>query len=153
KCPSSSLPMSVSTAATFRNGIEYLCERYLRDAPISPSGPPYWLMINFAIAGFGFLILTGYCSFFSYVHMLILHFPRPRCFYPGPTFLRFRILRCQRTELILIHFNRFEIPLQCITVKGQCRPVGRMGIQKKSRIIQGKAVHLYLSHRFLSRHR
>lgn len=28
-------------------------------------GPPYWLMISFARAGFGFLIRTGYCSFFS----------------------------------------------------------------------------------------
>ena len=28
-------------------------------------GPPYWLMINFASAGFGFLILIGYSNLFS----------------------------------------------------------------------------------------
>lgn len=27
--------------------------------------PPYWLIISFARAGLGFLILTGYCSCFS----------------------------------------------------------------------------------------
>ena len=31
--------------------------------------PPYCVIINFASAGLGFLILTGYCSCFSYTNI------------------------------------------------------------------------------------
>lgn len=37
-----SVPISVSNPATSLYGMEYLCERYLIDAPSSPSGPPYF---------------------------------------------------------------------------------------------------------------
>jgi hypothetical protein len=39
--------------------------RYRSDAPISPSGPPYWVMINLAALGLQRLIFTGNSSFFS----------------------------------------------------------------------------------------
>ena len=39
------------------------------DALISPSGHPYWLMMNLASLAFGSLILTGNSSLFSYIHM------------------------------------------------------------------------------------
>ena len=40
--------------------MEYLCERYLIDAPSSPSGPPYCEIIIAASVGLQFFILIGY---------------------------------------------------------------------------------------------
>ena len=44
-------------------------------APASPSGPPYWLIINCAIFGFVCEIFTGYCRRFSYLHISLLPLP------------------------------------------------------------------------------
>ena len=41
KCASSSVPISFKTPIAFLLGIVKRWERYLIDAPISPSGPPY----------------------------------------------------------------------------------------------------------------
>ena len=38
---------------------------HLMEAPISPSGPPYWLEMNWASFALGVLIFTGYWSLFS----------------------------------------------------------------------------------------
>ena len=35
------------------------------DAPSSPSGPPYWDIITWAIFALGSLMFTGYCNLFS----------------------------------------------------------------------------------------
>ena len=62
---SSSVPMSVRMAFSSGVGMAYRWLRYRRDAPISPWGPPYWLMMSFASLGLGFLMRMGYCSRFS----------------------------------------------------------------------------------------
>ena len=48
-----------------RLGAENRWERYRMEAPISPSGPPYWLMMICASLGLGRVIFTGYWSLFS----------------------------------------------------------------------------------------
>ena len=62
---SSSVPMSVSVPVTSLYGMVYRWERYRMDAASSPSGPPNWLMMTWAILGLVRVIFTGYCSLFS----------------------------------------------------------------------------------------
>ena len=64
-----SVPMSVSMPFSSEYGMLKRWLRYRMEAPSSPSGPPYWVMMILASFGLGFLILTGYCSFFSYCHI------------------------------------------------------------------------------------
>ena len=60
-----SVPMSVSSPFSSSKGILYRWDRYRREAPSSPSGPPYWEIMIPANRGLGFAIFTGYCSFLS----------------------------------------------------------------------------------------
>jgi DNA invertase Pin-like site-specific DNA recombinase len=69
----SSVPISFSVAFAWGVTMENRWLRYLTAAPNSPSGPPYCVMIHFAMAGLGFLILIGYSSFFSYIHIINYH--------------------------------------------------------------------------------
>ena len=50
-------------SVTYEQWLEYL-ERYRREAPSSPSGPPYWEMMTEASLGLGRRMLMGYWSFF-----------------------------------------------------------------------------------------
>ena len=52
----SSVPISFKIAFDFWSGIPNLCDKYLREAASSPSGPPYCEIINLANLGFGHLI-------------------------------------------------------------------------------------------------
>ena len=56
-------PISVRRPFSSSKGMEYRWDRYLKDAPSSPSGPPYWVRIILASRGFGLSIFTGYWSF------------------------------------------------------------------------------------------
>ena len=60
-----SVPISVRIAFSSGVGMAYRWLRYRSDAPISPWGPPYWLMIIFAKRGLVFLMRMGYCNRFS----------------------------------------------------------------------------------------
>ena len=65
-----SVPISVSSPFSSSKGMAYRWDRYRRDAPNSPSGPPYWEMMMAASRGFTAAIFTGYCSFLSYTNMV-----------------------------------------------------------------------------------
>lgn len=65
-----SLPISVSSPFSSSKGMAYRWDKYRRDAPNSPSGPPYWEMMMAASRGFTAAIFTGYCSFLSYTNMV-----------------------------------------------------------------------------------
>ena len=60
-----SVPTSLRMPMVTRLGAENRWERYRMEAPISPSGPPYWLMMICASLGLGRVIFTGYWSLFS----------------------------------------------------------------------------------------
>ena len=65
-----SLPISVNNPFSSSKGMAYRWDKSRRDAPNSPSGPPYWEMMMAASRGFTAAIFTGYCSFLSYTNMV-----------------------------------------------------------------------------------
>ena len=58
------VPMSLRVARASGVTIVNLCDRYLKDAPSSPSGPPYCVIMSRAMAGSDLFILTGHSNFF-----------------------------------------------------------------------------------------